>query len=115
MHSTTHWIDGHKWEMNHNGDYSGDVFFYIETYHPERKVNGEDRVEFIDNSAQREKMKPLIHAPDDMESDGYTVSIPFELLKKIVAAKLRMDIIERFEDMDADELLATRVNVSVDL
>ena len=115
MHSTTHWIDGHKWHTNHNGDYSGDVLVHIETYNPERKVNGEDRVEFVDNSAQREKMKPLIHAPDDMGSDGYTVSIPFELMKNIVADKLRMDILERLEDMDSDEILATRVKVSVDL
>lgn len=115
MHSTSHNVEGHKWHTLHNGDYSGDVRIIIETYNPERPVNGEGRVEFIDYSDQRNQMKPLIHAPEDMYSDGYTVDLPFELLKKIVADKLRDDIMSRLEDMDADEILATRVKVSVDL
>src|SRR4051812_6355932 len=110
MHTTTIRAEGREWTVHHNGDYSGDVHIFIETYNPEKNVDA-DRVQFIDNSRQREYMKPLIHAPDDMASDGYEIKIPFEIMKSLVADKLRDDMISRLEDMGVDELLASRVRV----
>lgn len=115
MHNSTFRVDGQTFSINHNGDYSGDVIFFIETYHPKKKTTNdyeESRVSFVDNSDQRNRMVKLIHDPvEDLASDGYEVSIPFEVIKRLVAEKLRSDMVARIEDMNEDELLSRMVKV----
>lgn len=96
-------IEGGPWTVHHNGDYSGDVVIEVNTYHPNHTY--EQRVTFHDLSAQRKEMQRLIHGPDDLMSDGYEVKIPFELMKRIVAEKIRSDMMERIEEMEPDEIL----------
>lgn len=96
-------IEGGPWTVHHNGDYSGDVHIQVNSYHPNHTY--EQRVEFFDNTTQRLMMKPLIHAPDDLAPDYYEVKIPFELMKRIVAEKVRSDMMERIEEMEPDEIL----------
>lgn len=113
MHSKTMLIEGEEWNLHHNGDYSGDVVIFVESYHPVRAIDPE-RVTFVDNSAQRASMSKLIHDPiRDLLSDGYEVKIPFEIMKRLVAEKLRMDMVTRLEEMDEDQLLSTRVRVDL--
>lgn len=104
MHSHDYMgIEDGPWTVHHNGDYSGDIYIQINTYHPHRTYS--ERVVRFENQAQREHMKTLIHAPEDLAPDYYEVKIPFELMKRIVAEKVRSDMIERIEEMDANELL----------
>jgi hypothetical protein len=96
-------MDG-KFTVHHNGDYSGDVRVQIPTYHPSQEYSA--RVVFYNNSDQRDRFAKLLHTPEDLIPDFYEVDIPFDLMKQIVADKLRMDYIERFEQMTSDEVLS---------
>lgn len=92
--------------VHHNGDYSGDVKIVIPTYHP--NINYPKRVEFHDHSNSREKIlsqKYLVYGDSDLIPDFYEVDLPFELLKQIVADKIRNDLMARVEEMDSDEVL----------
>lgn len=108
MHSKTYkGIEDGPWTIHHNGDYSGDVVITINTYHPNRTYS--ERIDYFTNVEQRASMQRLIHAPEDLAPDGYEVKIPYELMERIVADKIRMDMMEKVEQMDEKEILAIAV------
>lgn len=113
MHSTElRGIEDGPWIVHHNGDYSGDVEIQINTYHPAIKYK--ERVDFINNKYQRESMQELIHDPlTDQYPDFYQVKIPFKVLEQIVANKVRMDAIEKIDEMTSEEILKAFTSMSI--
>jgi hypothetical protein len=105
MHSSTYDTKEGEFTVHHNGDWSGDVVVNIPVYHPHH-IFPEKRIEFHDNTEQRERFRKLLHSPEDLMPDYYSVEIPFDLMKQIVADKLRSDYISRFEEMSSDEVLS---------
>lgn len=76
MHSSDFEVDGNYYRAHHNGDFSGDVIIEL-------------RQEQIGATG----------------SGGATVCVPFDLLKAIVAAWVRSELIARLEDASDDDLL----------
>lgn len=93
-------VEGGKFTVHHNGDYSGDVKINIPVVGLQ-----DERVTFQDMSEQRERFGKLIHAPEDLMKDFYEVSIPYQLLEQIVADKLRDDLMSKIEEMTTSEIL----------
>lgn len=74
MHSRDIIHDGERFSVNHNGDFSGDVRFYIDA----KRV--------------------------DAEEEEAEVSVPFAVLSEFVASAVRDGIIAQIEDIEPGEL-----------
>lgn len=93
MHTTEH--DGYT--VHHNGDYSGDVIVVL----PDQKRDrfGDEPVKI----RSREENGLVVER-------WFEVTLPFDLLERLVADKLRDEMIGRLEQADTGELLTRLIS-----
>lgn len=79
MHSTHFDIDEFHYDVHHNGDYSGDVII---------------------------SKRPAEYDMETWPKDVEEIRVPFEVLRDLVANKVRSDAVALLEDMSADEIFS---------
>jgi hypothetical protein len=90
MHSTQITLPEAPIIVHHNGGYDGDIW-----------------VPCYKDKTHAPRTKYVVLGTASMPD---YIAIPFEVMKEIVMAKIRSDIISRVEDMDADELIDAIIN-----